>query len=140
YLEANREKLEQAPLGLYAVVPPAESIPLAQPGVLFCLQHKGPSQTAQNEKVNPLSPYYLVYVHADGQVRLTFTQARTILNLFRELALGKSAPFTELCQLFDRQTNNGQSMVAYSCLLQKAVSSISDTFQKKLAAGLQSGR
>lgn len=140
YLEANREQLEKAPLGLYAVVPPADSILLAQPGVLFCLRHKGQSETAHNEKVNPLTPYYLVYVHADGQVRLTFTQAKTVLNLFRELALGKKEPFVELCRLFDHQTESGRDMQAPTRLLRAAVDSITDTFQKKLAAGIQSSR
>ena len=41
YLETNRDKLEQAPLGLYAVVPPAPAVPLCPPGVIFCLRHKG---------------------------------------------------------------------------------------------------
>jgi superfamily II DNA or RNA helicase len=140
YLEANRHKLENTPLGLYAVVPPAEAIPLAQPGALFCLRHKGKTEAGQNEKINPLAPHYLVYVHADGQVRLTFTQAKTILNLFRELALGKSEPFIELCRLFDRQTGQGAEMRGYDRLLHGAVASITDTFQKKLATGLQSGR
>ena len=140
YLEANRDKLEKAPLGLYAVVPPEEAIPLAQPGALFCLRHKGKTEAGQNEKVNPLAPHYLVYIHADGQVRLTFTQAKTILNLFRELALGKKQPYVELCRLFDRQTEQGEAMQAYSRLLSTSVESITSTFQKKLADGLQGGR
>jgi SNF2 family DNA or RNA helicase len=140
YLEANREQLENAPLGLYAVVPPAEALPLARPGALFCLRHKVADETTTNEKVNPLSPYYLAYVHADGQVRLTFTQAKTILMLFRELALGKTEPYEELCRLFDQQTEQGQSMSAYDQQLRAAVTSVVGTFQKKLAVGLQSGR
>lgn len=140
YLEANRSRLEQAPAGLYAVVPPAASIPMAQPGAIFCLRHKGGETAAKNEKVNPLNPHYLVYVLADGQVRLTFTQAKTVLNLFRELALGKTEPYAELCRLFDRQTEQGNNLRAYDHQLRSAVTSITATFQQKLAAGLQSGR
>jgi SNF2 family DNA or RNA helicase len=140
YLEKNRAQLEQAPLGLYAVVPPDDRFPLARPGVLLCLRHKGPAVAAGNEKINPLSPHYLVFIHADGQVRLTFTQAKTILNLFRELALGKTEPYAELCRLFDRQTEQGADMRAYSALIHAGVESITATFQQKLAAGLQHSR
>jgi SNF2 family DNA or RNA helicase len=140
YLEANRENLEGAPAGLYAVVPPADAIPMAGPGVIFCLRHKGKAEARANEKVNPLAPYYLVYIQADGQVRLTFTQAKTILNLFRELALGKTEPYGDLCRLFDRQTEQGHDMKQYSELLRTSVASITSTFQQKLASGLQGGR
>lgn len=140
YLEANRAKLEAAPLGLYAVVPPAAEIPMVRPGAIFCLRHQGSPTAAQTEKVNPLAPHYLVYVHADGQVRLTFTQAKTTLNLFRELALGKSEPYIELCRLFDRQTGQGSDLRAYDRILAAAVDAIAGTFQKRLATGLQSSR
>ena len=140
YLEANRARLEQAPSGLYAVVPSVASIPIAQPGAIFCLRHKGGESAAKNEKVNPLNPHYLVYVHADGQVRMTFTQAKSVLNLFRELALGKTEPYAELCRLLDRQTEQGNNLRAYDDQLRSAVTSITATFQQKLAAGLQSGR
>ena len=137
YLQANRDRLENAPLGLYAVVPPAAPIPMARPGVVFCLRHKGKPEVGQNEKVKPLAPYYLVFVHADGQVRLTFTQSKTILKLFRELALGRTEPSTDLCRLFDRQTQQGRSMGLYSGLLSASVAAISATFQQKLAAELR---
>lgn len=140
YLFANREKLRDAPLGLYAVAPPASDIPMARPGALFCLRHKGQREASANEKVNPLAPHYLAFVHADGQVRLAFTQAKTILSLFRELALGKTEPYEQLCRLFDRQTEQGAKMDDYDRLLRSAVDSIANTFQKRAAGGLQRGR
>ncbi len=51
---------------------------------------------------------------ADGRVRRAFTQTRTILSLFRELALGKTEPYDALCQLFDQETAQGKSMEASS--------------------------
>jgi hypothetical protein len=140
YLETNRDKLEQAPLGLYSVVPPAPPVPMSQPGVIFCLRHKSHPEAGQNEKINPLAPYYLVYVLADGQVRLAFAQAKTILSLFRELALGKTEPYSQLCQLFDEETSQGHAMDAYSRLLTASVDSIVATFRRRVAAGLQTGR
>jgi hypothetical protein len=140
YLEANRGQLAGAPLGLYAVAPPAATIPMAKAGVIYCLRQKDQVASAQGERVNPLAPYYLVYVQADGEVRLSFTQSKTVLNLFRELSLGKAQPYVELCRLFDRQTEQGGDMRAYSRLLANAVASITATFQKRLAAGLQHSR
>ena len=70
------------------MVPPAAQIPMAAPGVIYCLRQKTAEGSAQNERINPLQPFYLAYVHDTGEVRLAFTQAKMILNLFRELALG----------------------------------------------------
>jgi SNF2 family DNA or RNA helicase len=140
YLEANRGQLAGAPLGLYAVVPPAAQLPLAKPGVIYCLRHHSPPASASGEQINPLAPYYLVYVQADGEVRLAFTQSKTVLNLFRELALGQTEPYVELCRLFDRQTEQGGDMRAYSALIGRAVESITATFQQRLAGGLQHSR
>ena len=140
YLEANRGQLAGAPLGLYAVAPPVANIPMAKAGVIYCLRQKDQASSVQSERVNPLAPYYLVYVQAGGEVRLAFTQSKTVLNLFRELALGKSESYAELCRLFDRQTEQGGDMSTYSRLLTNAVESITATFQKRLAAGLQHSR
>jgi hypothetical protein len=61
FMESNRRALEDAPLGLYAVVPPLPELPkVVTPGVIFCLRQKGESKDA--EVINPLQPYFLVYV------------------------------------------------------------------------------
>ncbi len=141
YLRTHEDDLRDAPSGLYSVVPPVTEIPMARPGVIFCLRQKdGAEVAAENEKVNPLTPHFLVFIQADGEVRLVFTHAKTILNLFRELALGKTEPYTELCRLFDRQTEQGADMRAYTRLIEQGVDSIAATFQQRLATGLQHGR
>lgn len=143
FLEKNREQLEAAPLGLYAVVPPAPEIPLALPGVLFCLRQKTTDATrppTETEKLNPLAPHYLVYVRDDGEVRLAYTQVKTILSLFRELAHGETEPYAELCRLFDRETENGASMQRYTRLVDSAVASITATFQQRIVTGLAASR
>src|SRR5208282_4190694 len=60
YIEANRKLLEDAPLGLYAVVPPHPEHHVIAPGVVFCLKQKGEAKSG--DTVNPLQLYYLVYV------------------------------------------------------------------------------
>ena len=141
FLQAHRAELERAPLGLYAVVPAHHpEIPLARPGVIYCLRQKDRASSPQGERINPLAPHYLVYVHDTGDVRLAFTQAKTVLNLFRGVALGRDDPFLELCRLFDRATANGTDMTRQSRLIAAAVQSITATFQQKLASGLQGRR
>jgi SNF2 family DNA or RNA helicase len=138
YIEANRKLLQDAPLGLYAVVPPLPENQIIAPGVVFCLKQKGDAKSG--ETVNPLQPYYLVYVRDDGVVRFSFAQPKQILEIYRLLCGGKSAAHEQLCQLFDADTNNGADMKKYNGLLAAAVDSIARIFQKRLASGLQSSR
>ena len=151
YLTGNRKVLEEAPLGLYAVTPTLDGIKdaelfdknwheIVKPGVVFCLRHKNPPQEKRSSNVNPLGRYYLLYIRDDGTVRFTFTQAKNILTMFQKLSVGKAAPYQILCDLFDRETENGSKMEPYSDLLAKAINAIVQTFKKRTATGLQSGR
>jgi SNF2 family DNA or RNA helicase len=149
YLEANRVELENAGEGLYAVVPPKEDLFVrAQPGALFCLRHRATARKAgdasgipsESAKLNPLAPYYLVYVHDDGTVRFSFAQPKEAMLLLRDLAAGEPVAFEQLCDLFDQRTNNGADMSLYNNLLAKALASIEHTFQKRAASSLLSNR
>jgi SNF2 family DNA or RNA helicase len=134
YLEKNRQHLEDTPLGIYAVVPPDSENATIAPGVIFCLRQKG--DTSGNEMVNPLQPYFLVYIREDRVVRFTFAQPKQILEIFRLLCRDKTQAYQSLCLLFDKQTNHGENMSVYNDLLQGAVDSITRTFQKRLASNL----
>jgi Helicase conserved C-terminal domain/PLD-like domain/SNF2-related domain len=141
YIEANRKALDDAPLGLYAVVPPPTDGAAAQigrPGVIFCLKQVG--DTSGNEQVNPLQPCYLVYVRDDGEVRFNFTQAKHVLELFRAAASGYTTAFESLCDLFNGETCNGSDMNSYNSLLEKAVQAIKHTFKKRNISALFAGR
>jgi len=138
YIESNRQLLEDAPLGLYAVVPPNPEHRVIAPGVVYCLRQKG--ERTGSDTVNPLQPYYLVYVRDDGNVRFGFAHPKQILEILRLQCSGVDAPYEQLCNLFDQETGNGSDMGLYSGLLQKAVESIVATFHRRVAAGLQSGR
>jgi SNF2 family DNA or RNA helicase len=144
YLEANRAALEGSPFGLYAVVPPHADVKTIGPGVLFCLRQKGgdAKKTGQpgTDQVNPLQPYFLVYVLEDGNVRFGFTHPKQILSIYRDVCAGKTTPHETLCGLFDQQTTDGQDMTLYTTLLEKTVSSIAATFRRRVVTGLQSGR
>ncbi|MHA1613441.1 MAG: helicase-related protein [Candidatus Thorarchaeota archaeon] len=151
FLDSNRKLLEEAPMGLYSVTPAPGKIKdsdnpdrswhsIVKPGVIFCLRHKHTLKDKRSSMVNPLGRYYLLYIRNDGTVRFTFTQSKKILTMFQKLCVGKDSPYQELCDLFDRETDNGARMDKYSELLTKAVRSIAATFRKRTAAGLQTGR
>ena len=107
-------------------------------GVIFCLRQKGDS--TGNEEINPLQPYFLVYIREDGEVRFTFAQPKQILEMYRLLCAGVKKPYDELCNLFDEQTDNGTNMTQYNELLQKAVNSLTHTYRKRAVSNLLSGR
>ncbi len=137
YLESNRKLLADAPLGLYAVVPAHPDYAVIAPGGIFCLRHK---TVTNQDTINPLQPYFLVYVRDDCEVRYGFAQPKQILEIYRLLCANRTTPYEELCHLFDRATDNGKDMSQYNQLLQSAVSSIARTFKQRSLAQLQTSR
>ena len=143
FLESRRAELEEAPLGLYAVVPPPEKhAPPIHPGAVFCLRRSShvDMKSGTGEKLNPLAPHFLVYIHDDGTVRFSFAQPKEALNLLRALAAGKTSAFTKLCAQFDSVTANGADMSHYADLIASALRAIETTFQKRAVVNLLSGR
>jgi hypothetical protein len=138
YIEANRGALEEAPFGLYAVVPPHPEHNVIRPGAIYCLKQRADSPG--NEAVNPLQPYFLVYIRDDGEVRYNFTAPKQVLDIFRALCQGQTAPYAALCTLFDAETDDGRQMGRYTKLLDQAVAAIVAQFGKKSAGNLFAGR
>lgn len=153
FLEGNRKRLQDSPLGLYALVPApggehaalskdraftAAEKEIIKPGVIFCLSQKG--QTDGNEEVNPLNPYFLVYVRDDGTVRYNYTHAKQILEIYRLLCQGSHKPYDILCALFNAETENSTNMDKYTDLLKKAVDQVVHVFKKKSNQKLTSDR
>jgi len=146
FLEENREKLATAPLGLNAMVPAiidssskhVELGKIVKPGVIFCLRQ---AETRDElEKVNPLQPYFLLYIRDDGTVRFNFIHAKQILTLFQQLCKGKDKPHEALCRWFDEDTDQGKNVEKYSELLNKSVQAVVQHFSKRNLANLFSDR
>ncbi|MBK9391763.1 MAG: DEAD/DEAH box helicase family protein [Bacteroidetes bacterium] len=147
YLEANREDLENAPLGIYALTPAAatdqnlfsaRATDVMQPGVIFCLRQIG--DTNGNEKINPLQPYFLIYIFNSGDVRFSFTQSKMVLDIMRGVCTGRPDATKKLCDLFNQETKNGSDMQQYNQLLLKAISNIALTFKGRTEDFVFSGR
>lgn len=134
-LDPEREKLANAPLGINAITYSSEEMP---PGVLFCLRQR--SSADKTEKVNPLQPFYLVYVQDDGEIYLSFVQAKQLLEAFRSLTSGHSTPIEELCSAFNAETLNGEDMSRYDGLLEGCLKEIRRSFETKNQANLFTGR
>jgi superfamily II DNA/RNA helicase len=71
--------------------------------VIFCLRQRDNKRPTE---VNPLAPYYLVYVLDDGNVCLMFMQPKQALGLFRALAANHASALTDLCDSFDHLDHN----------------------------------
>ncbi len=144
FIESNRRRLKESPFGLYAVVPsPAgehldfykgsefssAEKDIIKPGIIFCLAQNG--VTDGNEEVNPLNPYFLVYIRDDGTVRYNYTNAKQILEIFRLLCQDVKTPYEKLCEIFNSETSHGQDMSNCTELLKKAVGEIVRIFKKR---------
>lgn len=144
FLDANRDQLENAPLGLYALVPAPDGAhshlctnpelnaterEIMKPGIIFCLRQKNSIETTQ--KVNPLQPYFLIYIREDGTVRFNFTSPKQILGMYRSFCSNASTPYKELCDIFNQETENGMNTIAADGLLKKSMAAISSAFTKR---------
>jgi hypothetical protein len=127
YIEGNREALKDAPFGLYGVVPASDNL---REGAIYCLRQK--TKTQDNAQINPLQPYYLIYVMQDGNSRYTFAQPKRILEAMRALCAGRKEPIAELCKWFDETTLKGEKMEEFNKLLDASLKSIIQTYRKKL--------
>ncbi len=94
----------------------------------------------KTEKVNPLQPFYLVYVQDDGTTAMSFVQAKQLLEAFKSLCDGHSTPIGELCHFFNEETRDGKDMSRYDDLLEKAMTDIGRAFASRNEGNLFAGR
>lgn len=130
YMKDHEEEMMTRTIGGRAYAKPDEFVETtSEAGVLFCLKSDNP-----NISIDPnysVAPYYLVYVGSNGEVKVPFTQTKTLLDIFKMLSLGNTKPNAELVKSFNASTKNGWNMESYSTLLQKAVQSISGKAEEK---------
>ena len=137
YIDNNRKKLREAPLGLYTVVPAPSDYSIIAPGVVFCLKQK--EDSTENEGINPTHPYFLIYIREDGVVRFTFAQPKQILEIYRLLCAGVDTAHDDLCDLFDKQIAYGENMAKYNNLFDQVLESFSSSYNNRAIDNLLSG-
>lgn len=124
YLNENREEVESAPKGMYAVANiPDKLQDSAVPGVIFCLR-----QINDNDKIkesnNSVHPYYLVYVKDDGEVLYNHMNTKKILDLYKKICRGNDLISRDLIDSFYKETQDGRDMSKYYEFLEDGISNI----------------
>ena len=134
YMKENKAELEKAPKGIYSISNiPFELLDEIEPGVIFLL--KQVSGTTENLEKNPLSPYYLVYIGEDSEVKFSYMKSKKVLDYYKKLCLRKKEVLNDLVKEFNFDTDNGRDMRKYSELL---VETIEDIIGKKQETGVKS--
>ena len=118
YLKEHPD-VEHTPLGLHAVVSAREGQPA---GALFVLKNR--NHAVNIDQQNRLHPFYMVYISEEKEVIVNHLSPKELLDRMRLLCKGKSLPDAEACGAFNRLTQDGKQMQAYSELLGNAISSI----------------
>lgn len=111
--------IENAPCGMHTVVPATDELPA---GVIFIL--KNIHNEINRNDMNRLHPFYLVYMAEDGETVIGHLAVKKILDTMRLLCSGEDKPLADLYNSFNKETNGGYDMEAYSDLLSMAVESI----------------
>lgn len=117
YMKTHKD-IDHTPFGIHAVVKGDK------PGVIFVLKNVNKHINIENQ--NRLHPFYLVYVGMDGEVITNHLQPKDTLDMMRHLAQGKTDPDMNLCEQFNKATDNGKDMGKISQLLEDAIMTIID--------------
>lgn len=136
----NQAELEDAPIGISAVVPPEGDGVVFDPGVIFCLKRNGKQLTEDQKPVGGLDPFFLVYARDDGSIRHGFAAPKTILDAMRALCVGRTEPIATLCEAFDRETDKGQNVESYDALALAAVAAIKSSYAGRALSALAANK
>ena len=117
YIKEHGE-IDHTPFGIHAVVKGEK------PGVIFVLKNVSADINIENQ--NRLHPFYMVYVGEDGKIIVNHLQPKEILDTMRCITRGKNQPDMNLCDEFNKKTDDGKNMEQVSRLLEDAVASIID--------------
>lgn len=134
YMKDNPD-VENSPSGLHAIVKGDREL---KSGVIYIL--KNVSNTINIDNQNRLHPFYMVYIADDGEVICNYLQPKSLLDLMRKLGKQNPEPNSELCKIFNQETQDGKNMGKYSKLLEETICSIIDVkdendFESLFSAG-----
>lgn len=134
YMKENKEELEKAPRGIYSIVDiPKDLKEEIGPGVIFLLRQV--TGTTESRERNPLSPYYLVYIGEDEEIKFSYINSKKVMDYYKKLCIGKKDVLNDLVKEFYMETDEGKDMNKYSSLL---VETIENILGKKQEIGVKS--
>ena len=134
YIKDN-PNVENSPSGLHAIVKGDKEL---KSGVIYILKNVSNEINIDNQ--NRLHPFYMVYIADDGEVICNYLQPKNLLDLMRKLGKQNPEPNSELCKIFNQETQDGKNMGKYSKLLEETICSIIDVkdesdFESLFSAG-----
>ncbi len=132
YLKTDEAKLQKTPLGIHSVVLHNDTNSAIEKGTIFCLKLLKNEVHTDNYS---LEPYYLVYINEENEIKLGFSSAKTILDIYKNLCMGQDKAISEAVRLFEDETNDYNDMSKYTTQLKTAVESI---IGKKEESGMDS--
>ena len=121
YLKTHKD-LDKKPFGMHAVVKGNEKLPS---GVIFVLKNR--NKNIDEDNLNRIHPFYMVYIGEDGEIICDYLKPKKLLDDMRLLCRRQAVPISDLCKLFNKQTDDGRNMREVSQLLSEAINSIIDT-------------
>lgn len=130
YMKEHPGVLESKPTGLYSVAKVTEKLKdEAVKGVIFCLKQSNGAETIKG--ANSLYPYYLVYIDKNRNIKMSHSQSKNILDIYKGLCLEqKDININELKE-FNEETNYCDDMSKYTELLEKVVYDIKGIEEEK---------
>ena len=133
YLKTGEDRLKRSPLGVHSVILNHDNLNnTIGEGTIFCLKLTKNEVHTDNYS---LEPYYLIYVDSNNEIKLGFTSAKTILDIYKNLCMGEESAITDAVKLFEDETDNYNDMSKYTTQLKTAVESI---IGKKEESGMDS--
>lgn len=128
YMQQHGTQLENAPMGIHTVAKIPEALrDEIEPGVIFCLKYKG---SVERTTSNPIAPYAIMLVNAQGEVKTTPAYPKMALDYMRGVCAGEHEPIEQLYRQFNRDTRDGRDMRACTKLLEAAVSTLNGTHER----------
>ena len=110
--------------------------------MIFCLRQRNAgagAADARRQFASPRHPFYFVYILPDRTIRYGCANLQQTLAVFEAAAAGQTAPLTQLCDRFDRETEQGRNMARYDRLLTDAIAHITQAHNSTQLSNLGLG-
>lgn len=135
YVKLYENQIKLTPFGIFSVIDIDKfNNKDLEKGVIFTFKSR--VKLTQQEKDNLFSPYFLVYVKEDGEMKYTYSDAKEVLHIFRQLCLGNNEIARIAMDKFYKDTNNAKNMKKYSILLQNSINKILNKQEKSFTENL----
>lgn len=130
FMKEHPGVLENKPTGLYSVAKITEKLTdEAIKGVIFCLKQSDGLETKKS--ANSLYPYYLVYIDENRNIKMSHSQSKNILDIYKGLCLEQKDINIAEMQVFNEETSYCDDMSKYTELLEKVVYDIKGIEEEK---------